>query len=65
MSATQKFFGYFPTLFQHVQRVDITHPSGSPRVDDALLPSEAIDWNYAGPIATGVQLRAAEVHRPG
>ena len=56
--STGKYFGYFPTSNNNVQKVDLTSPNGSPDPGEALPSTNAIGW--ASTPTSGV--RVAEAH---
>ncbi len=62
LAASGKYFGYFPTSGDNVQKVDLTSPSGSPSSSDALPSSNAINWSSIdGSNVVGVRLAEANV----
>src|SRR5450432_2405519 len=65
LSSTGKYFGYFPTSDNNVQKVDLTNSNGSPDPGEALPSTNAIGWSSVDtsttpPSVTGVRL--AEGH---
>ena len=60
LDPSSKYFGYFPTSGNNVQKVDLTNPNGSPDPGEALQPTAAIGW-ASDSSTDGVRLRAMHV----
>ena len=63
LDPSSKYFGYFPTSGDNVQKVDLTNPNGSPDPGQALQPTAGIGW--ASDSSGGVILRAMHVATSG
>ncbi len=59
LPGTGKYYGYFPTSSNNVQKVDMSSPNGSPDVSEALPSSNAIGWSSTP--TSGVRLAEAHV----
>ena len=59
LPSSGKYFGYFPTSGNNVQKADMTSPNGSPDPGEALPTVNAIGW--ASTPTSGVRLAEAHV----
>ncbi len=66
LPSSGKYFGYFPTSGNNVQKVDLTTVDGNPDTTQALPPTAGINWSSLDnstnpPSVVGVRLRAVHV----